>query len=220
MVTPLDLTRRTFRASLGLFIFAFGDYLTICAGIGLAPWEVFCMGLSYHWPLSFGITNVLISLTIVAIDLMLHERIGLGTILDAFIVGLGIDLFNWLNLVPKITNVWFGLAIMTLGLLIMSFAQYLYMSAGLCCGPRDSLLVAIGKRLRKVPIGAVEILILVAVLLVGRLLGGPIGIGTVYATVGAGVSMQFVFHLLHFEPRSVVHIGFGGLLSRFQKQKT
>ena len=79
------------------------------------------------------------------------------------------------------------------------------MSAGQCCGPRDALLVGLGKRMPRLPIGVVEILLWAAVLLAGWLLGGPVGVGTLISTFGAGLVMQLVYSLLRFEPRSVVH---------------
>ena len=90
---------------------------------------------------------------------------------------------------------------------IMAYAQYLYMCAALCCGPNDSLLVALGKRMPKVPIGFVNIGIMAIVLVIGIFLGGPVGIGTVYSVAGIGVVQQLVFNLLHFEPRETVHVG-------------
>ncbi|MBQ1331735.1 MAG: hypothetical protein IIY36_02285, partial [Lachnospiraceae bacterium] len=77
--------------------------------------------------------------------------------------------------------------------------------AGQCCGPRDSLLVGLGKRLPRIPIGLVEILLWAAVTLVGWLLGGPVGIGTLISTFGAGAVLQLVYWLIRFEPREVRH---------------
>ena len=87
----------------------------------------------------------------------------------------------------------------------MAIGQYYYMSAAQCCGPRDALLVGLGKRLASLPIGAVQAILLGVVLLVGWLLGGPVGIGTIVTTFGAGVVMQMVFSIIKFEPREVDH---------------
>ena len=137
--------------------------------------------------------------------MLLHEKIGVGTIFDAVIVGKTVDLCNWLNLVSPREHIWSGLVIMVLGLFIMGFSQFLYMKAALCCGPRDALLVALGKRFRKVPIGAVSICILCVVLFIGWRLGGPVGIGTVVAALGTGPAMQLCFIAVKFKPIEVVH---------------
>ena len=81
------------------------------------------------------------------------------------------------------------------------------MSAEQCCGPRDALLVALGKRLPKIPIGIVEVLLWSVVLLIGWLLGGQVGIGTLISTFGAGLVMQLVYSLIRFEPRELKHKG-------------
>lgn len=197
----LQLLKTTF----GLAAFAFGVYLTISANIGLAPWDTFSMGISYHTPLTYGAAHIVTSCMIVAIDLLMREKIGYGTILDAFLVGLFVDLYGRLKLVPEQSNVLLGIAVMIAGLFIMSLGQYFYMSAGLSCGPRDAFLVALGKRFSKIPIGVVNTIILSVVLFGGWIMGAPIGIGTVVATFGIGASMQVVFKLLRFEPRSVAH---------------
>ena len=193
------------KTAFGLVVFAFGVHLTIAANIGLAPWDSFSMGISYHTPLSYGMAHILISCAIVAIDLLMREKIGYGTILDAFLVGLCVDFYDALGIVPAQSSVPLGIAVMIAGLLIMSLGQFFYMSTGQCCGPRDAFLVGLGKRLPKVPIGIVNTGILCVVLCGGWLLGAPIGIGTVLSTFGIGVSMQIVFRLLKFEPRSVRH---------------
>ena len=94
---------------------------------------------------------------------------------------------------------------MLIGFFIMGLSQVLYMKAGLCCGPRDSLLLACSRRIRKIPIGAVNVLILAVVLFAGWRLGGPIGLGTVLAVFGIGVMLQLALRLTKFEPKDVVH---------------
>lgn len=74
---------RLLLTALGLFIFSIGEFLTIQANIGLNPWACLSMGASYHLPLSYGQVHVCISLLIVGIDVMLGEKIGFGTLLDA-----------------------------------------------------------------------------------------------------------------------------------------
>ena len=100
-----------------------------------------------------------------------------------------------------------GIGIMLVGFVFMALGMAVYMKSQQCCGPRDSLLVGLGKRMPKVPIGIVEIMLWAIVLLAGWLLGGPVGIGTVISTFGAGLVMQLVYSVIHFEPRSLHHRG-------------
>jgi len=92
--------------------------------------------------------------------------------------------------------------------------MWIYMSAEQCCGPRDSLLVGLGKRLPKVPIGIVEIILWSVVLLAGYLLGGAVGIGTLLSTFGAGLVMQLVYTIIKFEPRKLKHKGIKETIKR------
>ena len=189
----------------GLLVFAFGVHLTIFANIGLAPWDCLGMGISYHTPLNYGLSMTVMAVIILLIDLCLKERIGYGTIIDALLTGNFVQMYNDLNPLPENRNLWVGVAVMLLGFVFMAFGMWIYMKAGQCCGPRDSLLVGIGKRLPKLPIGLVEILLWAAVLLVGWLLGGPVGIGTLISTFGAGAVMQLVYNAIHFDPRDIKH---------------
>lgn len=201
------ILRRLPKMIFGLAIFALGVYLAVSANIGLAPWDTLSMGVSYRAPLSFGGASIAVSVLVVLIDLLLREKIGLGTILNAFLVGLFIDAYDRLGIIPEQSNVPLGIAIMVAGLFAMGLGQYFYMTAALGCGPRDTLLMGLGRRFPKIPIGAVNTAILAVVLVAGWLLGAPIGIGTVISTFGIGVAMQIVFRLLRFEPRGIAHEG-------------
>ena len=189
----------------GLAVFAFGVHLTIHADIGLAPWDCLGMGVAKHTPLSYGLAMTLIAVVILGIDLLLRERIGFGTVIDALLTGNMTQFFNDTDPLPENNNLWFGIAFMLAGFVFMAIGMRIYMAAGQCCGPRDSLLVGLGRRMPKVPIGVVEIILWAVVLLAGWLLGGPVGIGTIIGTFGAGAVMQLVYSAMRFEPRSVSH---------------
>ncbi len=189
----------------GLFVFAFGVHLTIYANIGLAPWDCLGMGIAKHTPLNYGLAMTIMAVVILLIDLLLRERIGYGTIIDALLTGNLVQLYTNLNPLPENHNLWVGIAVLPVGFVFMAIGMWLYMKAAQCCGPRDSLLVGLGKRMPKVPFGVVEILLWGTVLVAGWLLGGPVGIGTLISTFGAGAVTQLVYSLIHFEPRAIRH---------------
>ena len=193
------------RIALGLLVFAFGVHLTIWANIGLAPWDCLGMGLSYHTPFNYGLSMTAVAVTVLIVDLLLRERIGFGTIIDALLTGNLVQMFNDLEPFPLNRRLVPGIALMVLGFVFMALGMWLYMRCEQGCGPRDALLVGLGKRLPRVPIGFVEILLWGAVTLLGWLLGGPVGIGTLISTFGAGLVMQLVYSLIRFEPRSLRH---------------
>ncbi len=195
------------RIILGLAVFSFGVHLTIYANIGLAPWDCLGMGLAKHTPFNYGICMTLIAVLILMIDILLKEKIGYGTIIDALVTGNFVQIFNSVNPFPENHNLWLGIGLMLIGFVFMALGMWIYMKAEQCCGPRDALLVGLGKRLKKVPIGIVEVLLWAVVLLIGYLLGGPVGIGTIISTFGAGLIMQLVYNIIHFEPRKLQHKG-------------
>ena len=193
------------RIALGLLVFAFGVHLTIFANIGLAPWDCLGMGIAAHTPLNYGLSMTCIALLVLGVDLLLRERIGCGTVIDALLTGNFVQMYSDLNPFPLNTRLWLGVLLMLVGFVFMALGMWIYMRAQQGCGPRDSLLVGLGKRLPRVPIGVVEILLWAAVLLAGWLLGGPVGIGTLISTFGAGAVMQLVYNVIRFEPRDLRH---------------
>ena len=163
------------------------------------------MGIAKHTPLDYGLSMTCVAVTVLVIDIILRERIGYGTVIDALLTGNFVQMFNSLNHLPTNKSTLPGVVIMLAGFVFMALGMWIYMSAQQCCGPRDALLVGLGKRLPKVPIGIVEVLLWAVVLLFGWLLGGPIGIGTLLSTFGAGLVMQAVYSLIRFEPRKLRH---------------
>ena len=163
------------------------------------------MGISYHAPLNYGLSMTSVAVLVLLVDLCLHERIGCGTVIDALLTGNFVQMYNDLNPFAANESLWRGIAFMLVGFVFMALGMWIYMRAAQGCGPRDALLVGLGKRMPRLPIGAVEILLWAAVTAAGWLLGGPVGVGTLISTFGAGAVMQLVYSLLRFEPRDIVH---------------
>ncbi len=201
--THAGYAKRMARLMLGLVLFSIGSYLTIQANIGLAPWEAFSMGVSAATGTSYGNILVLSGFVILLIDIAFKEKIGLGTVLDMLLIGKFVDLWRWMGLLPMMENFWLGLAMLLLGQVCICVASYFYIGAGFSCGPRDALMVALGKRFPKTPIGLIRGLIEGSVLLVGWLLGAKVGLGTVIAVFGIGFILQFTFRLLRFDVTAV-----------------
>ncbi len=204
MTRKLILTQ-WLRIVVGLFVFAFGVHLTILANIGLAPWDCLGMGISMHTPLNYGLSMTVMGVVILLIDLLLKEKIGWGTVIDALLTGNFVELFNRIDPLPKNEKIWSGVLIILAGLAIMAIGQFLYMRGAQGCGPRDSLLIGVGKRLKRIPIGFVEIGLWAVVLAAGWALGGPVGIGTLVCTFGAGAVMHVIYSIIRFEPREIRH---------------
>ena len=210
-------------AALSLFVNGFGVYLTIHANIGAAPWDVFNLGLSKTLGTLYGNASVAVSFTILGIDILLREPIGLAMIVDSITVGKSVDLFNTLNIIPSPKNLADSILMMILGLFIVGYTQYTYMRSALGCGPRDTLLVGLNKRMKKLPIGAVSIALLSVVTLIGWLLGGQVGVGTLICAFLSGPIMQLAFRTVHFDATMILHQNilesFRVLLGTLRKRK-
>ena len=188
-----------------LFVNGFGIYLTIQANLGAAPWDVLNLGLSKSLGILYGTASVAVSLTILLIDVLLKEPIGIAMFIDAIVVGKSVDFFNRLHPVPQCRSLWTGIPLMLLGLVVIAYTQYTYMLASLGCGPRDSLMVGLKRRVGRVPIGAVSIALLGTATLIGWLLGGPVGIGTLICAFLQGPIMQLAFKTVRFDATAVQH---------------
>lgn len=202
---PGNIVYNMFLAAFALFINGFGIYLTIRANIGASPWDVFNLGLSRTFGILYGNASIAVSFTILVIDILMREPIGIAMFIDAVVVGKSVDFFNWLGLMPDCQSLVTSVPVMFIGLFIIAYTQYLYMIAALGCGPRDSLLVGLKKRLKKIPIGAISIVLFASVTLIGWLLGGKVGIGTVICAFCSGPIMQFAFESMHFDATTIVH---------------
>ncbi|MBQ6645284.1 MAG: hypothetical protein IJM56_01225 [Clostridia bacterium] len=192
-------------AAVSLFINGFGVYLTIQANIGAAPWDVLNIGLSRSLHILYGTASIAVSLTILLIDILLKEPIGIAMFIDAVVVGKAVDFFNWIGAVPQCDSLLTGIPLMLAGLVILAYTQWAYMKASLGCGPRDTLLVGLAKRTKKLPIGAVSIALLSAATLIGWLLGGPVGVGTLICAFATGPIMQLSFRSVRFDATHIKH---------------
>ena len=192
-------------AAVSLFVNGFGVYLTIQANIGASPWDVLNLGLSNTFGILYGTASIIVSCTILGIDILLKESIGIAMIIDAIVVGKSVDFFNRINAVEKCDSFKTAIPVMILGLFIMAYTQYFYMNTSLGCGPRDTLLIGITRRTKKVSIGLVSIGLLATATFIGWLLGGPVGVGTFICAFGAGPIMQFAFYTVKFNATDIKH---------------
>ena len=198
--------KRIVRLLFGLFLYSLGLTLSIQANVGLAPWDAFSMGVSNISGISYGNISILTGIVIlIVVAGFLKEKIGIGTILNTILLGFMVDLMQSIHLIPFMTNFFLGILMLLSSQIIISLATYFYISPGMGCGPRDTLMVALGKLFPKIPIGAIRGSIEGIVLFIGFLLGAKVGIGTVIAVFGISFILQYTFKLLKFDIKAVVH---------------
>lgn len=207
------------KLTLGLTIFAFGVFLTIKANIGYAPWDSFSFGLSNYIPLNYGQIVTITSIIFVLIDLLMGEKIGFGTIIDALYTGNCTQFFYDFLKFDNCNNLIISLIVISLGFFFMGVGQYLYMKQGQSCGPKDSFLIGFGKRFHGIKIGIIEGMILSVPLIFAFIFKGPIGQGTLYAIIGSGFWMQIAFNLFKFDPRDIKQLGIIETLNEIKKTK-
>ncbi len=176
------LARRTTLLLCGLALYGLSLTLLVRAELGLDPWDVFHQGLADTIGLSLGTTIVITSFAVLALWIPLRERPGIGTVANAVLVGLGVEVFT--ALIPEIDDLWLRWVLLALGIVGNGVATGMYIGAGLGPGPRDGLMTGLARR--RGSIRAVRTSIEVTVLVTGVLLGGTFGVGTVAYAVAIG----------------------------------
>ncbi|REJ05586.1 hypothetical protein DY023_10185 [Microbacterium bovistercoris] len=178
-----ELVERLLQLVAGLFLYGVALALMIRGGIGVAPWDVLSLGISGSTGLGYGLVTNLTAVVVLLLWIPLRQRVGLGTVLNALLVGPSADLALWL--VPAATSLWVGVPLFLFGLVLLAFATGLYISADFGPGPRDGLMTGLVARTGW-RVWVVRTLIEGSVLVIGFLLGGPVGVGTVLFAFGVG----------------------------------
>lgn len=196
----------------GLTLYALGIVFAIQAQIGFAPWEVFHVGLSDTFGISIGTASILVGVVIGLIGILLGEKVGIGTILNMFLIGMILDWILLLDFIPQAGNFISGVFMLILGLFTIALGSYFYIGSAFGAGPRDGLMVAL-TRITKLPIGVCRGSVELAAVLIGWQLGGMVGIGTVIAAFGIGFCVQITFQLLKFDTTAIEHETLGQTLA-------
>ncbi|MFM1994783.1 MAG: hypothetical protein RLZZ610_300 [Actinomycetota bacterium] len=180
---PVRLTTLIF----GLFVYGLGVAMTVHAGLGIAPWDVFAQGISIQTGLSFGVSTVVVSALVLLAWIPLKVKPGIGTIANAILIGLFADF--WLVLLPDTDVYWQRLIIFLIGVVIVAIATGLYISSRLGSGPRDGLMQGTANALDK-PFWMVRTGYEGTVLTIGALMGGQVREGTLIFALSIGYLVQ------------------------------
>lgn len=196
--TALTITR----LFIGLFLCAVGIVMTINANLGLAPWDVFHQGVSNIFNITIGKANIIVGIAIVILDVIIGENLGWGTLCNMIFVGVFIDFLMLNNIIPIFDGVVPSLIMMLLGMFVLGYGCYLYIGAGLGAGPRDSLMFALTKKTNK-SVRFIKCSIEIVALIIGYILGGKVGVGTVIMAIGGGYFTQLAFKIAKFDVSKV-----------------
>lgn len=171
--------RRLIQVIPGLILFGVAMALAVEAALGVSPWTVFHQGVSERTGLSIGTITVLTGLVILIVYPLIDEPLGLGTLLNATIVGPALDVALWI--IPDLTSMPARIAALAAAPVLLGVASGMYIGAGLGPGPRDGLMTYLERRGLRV--WQARSMIEFTALLVGWLLGGNVGLGTVWMAI-------------------------------------
>ncbi|MDA7442574.1 hypothetical protein OAT12_01210 [Candidatus Pelagibacter ubique] len=193
---PLNLKPKIstfFFLCLGLVLFGLGEGLLIVSFAGASPWSILAQGIALNVDLSIGIITVLISIGVLFLWLPLKQKPGIGTILNAIIIGLMIDVC--IKFIPTPENYLNQLILATIAVLTVGLGGGIYLVANLGAGPRDGLMVGLQKK-TNLPIATVRAFLEITVMSIGWYLGGTVGIGTLLFAFGIGPSVALGLYLV------------------------
>ena len=181
------LPRRITQLLIGLVLFGIGIGLMLQSGMGVPPWDVLHQGLARRFGLTVGAWSIIVSVAVLLLWLPLRQPYGLGTLLNAIIIGVVIDLTGVIIPAAQVTGV--AWSMMLGGVVLIGIASGLYIGANLGPGPRDGLMTGIA---RKGPsIRLTRAVIEITVLTLGWILGGTFGIGTIVFALAIGPLVQY-----------------------------
>lgn len=185
---------RLSRLLAGLAIFGAGEACLVHSELGNSPWTVLAEGVARHTPLAIGAATVAISALVLALWIPLRQRPGLGTVLNAVLIGVAIDVT--LARLPPVEAIGVRLGFVALGIALVAFGSGLYLTTRLGPGPRDGLMTGLHRRTGR-SLRLVRTLIEGGALVAGFLLGGTVGLGTVAFAVLIGPGVQAAVRLLY-----------------------
>lgn len=191
--TPLTATRLV----AGLVLFGAGESLLLFSALGNTPWTVLAEGVSVQTTLSVGVATVAISFALLVLWIPLRQSLGLGTIANAIIIGLTID--ATVLLLPADGPPGVRVAALLGGIALVGVGSGFYLGARLGPGPRDGLMTGIHRRAGW-PLAPVRIGIELSAVVVGAVLGGRVGIGTLLFAVTVGPAVALALRLLYRGP--------------------
>ena len=168
---------------LGLTLFGLGEGLLIVSASGASPWSVLAQGISLNIDFSIGTITLFLSIGVLFFWIPLNQKLGIGTILNAIIIALMIDIC--IRFVPTPVNNISQLVLGVISVLTVGLGGGIYLIANLGAGPRDGLMVGLQKK-TNLPIAAVRGFLEITVVSIGWYLGGTVGVGTLLFAFGIG----------------------------------
>ncbi len=177
----------------GLSLFGLGEGLLIVSFTGASPWSVLAQGISLNVNLSIGTITLLISIAVLILWMPLGQKPGMGTIFNALIIAIMIDLC--IKYVPTPSNYIYQLLLAVISVIMVGIGGGIYLVSNLGAGPRDGLMIGLQK-LTNFPIAVVRGTLEISVVSIGWYLGGTVGVGTLLFAFGIGPCVALGLYLV------------------------
>ena len=177
----------------GLSLFGIGEGLLIVSYTGASPWSVLAQGISLKVNFSIGIITFFISIFVISLWIFLNQKPGIGTILNAVIIAVMIDLC--LKYVSTPESFILKIILAVFAVMLVGIGSGIYLVANLGPGPRDGLMTGLQKK-TNLPIAMVRAFLEVTVVSIGWYLGGTVGIGTLLFAFGIGPAVAFSLYIV------------------------
>ena len=194
---PLNLKPKfltSFYLCVGLIIFGLGEGLLIVSSSGASPWSVLAQGLFLNIGFSVGLITIFISIAVLLLWYPLKQKPGIGTILNALIIGLMID--ACIRYVPTPENYFNQVLLGAIAVFTVGLGGGIYLVANLGPGPRDGLMIGLQKK-TNLPIALVRAVLEITVMSIGWYLGGTVGVGTLLFAFGIGPCIALSLFLVN-----------------------
>ena len=190
-VESASRAQHVFYLCVGLSVFGLGEAALVSASAGVSPWTVLAQGVGRVAGVNLGLATLLVSVCVLLFWIPLKQTPGIGTVANALIVSLVIELS--LRVLPQPEAIALQLAQAVVGVLLVGLGSGIYLVANLGPGPRDGLMTGLARR-TDLPIAGVRTTLEIAAVAVGWSLGGTIGLGTVLFAFGIGPAVSLGLH--------------------------
>ena len=177
----------------GLMLFGLGEGLLIVSFTGASPWSVLAQGISLNLDFSIGTITLFVSIAVLLLWIPLKQKPGIGTILNALIIAVMIDVC--IKFVPTPENFIFQILLAVVAVITVGIGGGIYLVANLGPGPRDGLMIGLQEK-TNFPIAAVRAFLEITVVSIGWYLGGTVGIGTLLFAFGIGPAVALGLFLV------------------------
>jgi uncharacterized membrane protein YczE len=177
----------------GLVIFGIGEALMIASSVGVSPWTVLAQGITNITGWSVGLATFVVSFIVLLVWVPLRQTPGIGTILNIIIISVVLDLA--LPFLPQFESLILRVAEAAVGVIVTGIGGGIYLIANLGPGPRDGLMTGL-QRLTGFPVAGVRSAIEISAVLLGWLLGGVVGVGTMLYAFGIGPCVAASMYML------------------------